>query len=162
MGTTPVGRVALMSIHPRYAQDIIGGAKKVEFRKRPLAADVTHVLVYATAPISSVIGAFVVAGQHTLAPIDLWRRFASVAGIGRSDLLTYYGERTLGTGIAVGDVLTPAAPLCLRSDLGLERPPQSFQYLPKGVARLALRSMVSPSSQQNLAITGACDPARSA
>ena len=39
-----------MSIHPVYANAILTGDKKVEFRKRRLAADVTHVLVYATAP----------------------------------------------------------------------------------------------------------------
>ncbi|CAM3578137.1 ASCH domain protein [Nocardioides marinus] len=141
MGTRAVGRVALLSIHPRYADGILAGAKRVEFRKRPLAADVTHVVVYATAPVSAVVGAFSVEGQHTLTPAELWQRFADVGGIEEDAFAAYYGSRDLGTGIAVGEVLRSAAPMCLRSHLGISHPPQSFRYLAAETAQAVLRQM---------------------
>lgn len=145
MGSPAVGRVALMSIHPEYADAIVAGTKKVEFRKRPIAGDVTHVLVYATAPVSAVVGAFTVTGQDTHEPRKLWRLFKKVAGISKSGFFAYYAEREHGTGIRVGEVLVPEAPLSLQDDLGVARPPQSYQYLADHTARPILSGMSAVS-----------------
>src|SRR5690606_16414773 len=51
MGTRATGRHALMSIRPEYAERILAGTKRIEFRKRPLASDITDVIVYATTPV---------------------------------------------------------------------------------------------------------------
>ena len=106
-----------------------------------MADDVTHVVVYATAPVSAVVGAFAVVEQHTLAPRSLWQRFKDVAGIGKQDFMSYYTGYSTGTGIAVGEVIRPSEPLCLQSRLGIARPPQSFQYLSEETARTTLGSM---------------------
>ncbi|MGL5827868.1 MAG: hypothetical protein ACRCYU_24140 [Nocardioides sp.] len=143
MAETTVGRVALMSIHPQYAAAILDGTKQVEFRKRPVGGDVTHVLVYATAPISAVVGAFTVTGQDTEHPRMLWQRFREVAGISRSGFFAYFADRCYGTGIRVGERLAPANPLSLRDDLGVRRPPQSFQYLSPITAASALTEMAT-------------------
>lgn len=142
MGAPSIGRVALMSIHPKYADAIMTGKKRVEFRKRPIAADVTHVIVYATAPVSAVIGAFAVTGQVTSPPRSLWRRFRRVGGISRSRFFDYFAAHESGTGIGVGLVLVPPAPLSLVEDLGLRHPPQSFRYLDERSAATVLTSMV--------------------
>jgi predicted transcriptional regulator len=147
----PVGRVALMSIHPVHAGAILRGDKKVEFRKRPLAADITHVLVYATAPVFAVVGAFTVAGQHTSSPASLWKRFRQDAGIPRLKFFDYYGSSAKGTGIKVGMVLAPRQPLNLKSSLGVRRPPQSFQYLTAETAQSALDAM-SPGWAYSLSL----------
>ena len=81
VGSQPVGRVVLMSIHPVYANAILKVAtNKLSFRKRRLAPDVTHVLVYATAPVGAIVGAFVIAGQETSTPASYGDGLA-VAGI---------------------------------------------------------------------------------
>ncbi|WP_199906914.1 hypothetical protein [Aeromicrobium chenweiae] len=134
-----------MSIHPQYAAGILDGTKRVEFRKRPIAVDVTHVVVYATAPVSAVVGAFTVVGQHTLPPRMLWQQFKEVAGIGRDDFMAYYSGRRAGTGIAVGGVFHAEAPIGLWEDLGIARPPQSFQYLASDIATQILEAL-SPGS----------------
>ncbi|MBN9619395.1 MAG: ASCH domain-containing protein, partial [Actinobacteria bacterium] len=103
MGSPAVGRVALMSIHPEYADAILAGTKKVEFRKRPIADDVTHVIVYATAPVSAIVGAFTVENQATAAPSNLWRRFAKVGGITRHGFFSYFADRTQA--IRYGEIL---------------------------------------------------------
>lgn len=135
MASTAPGRVALMSIHPEYAQAIVEGSKRVEFRKRPLGADVTHVVVYATAPVSRVVCIFSVDGQETETPRTLWDRFRDVAGISRAKFFAYFDDRSHGTGIKVGEVLTLEDPWHLVEDLGVARPPQSYQYLGADRAR---------------------------
>lgn len=141
MGSETAGRVVLMSIHPAYADRIMCGTKRVEFRKRPVRQDVTHVMIYATAPVSAVVGAFTVAGQETMEPEGLWSRFHTVAGITKRRFFDYFNGRSTGTGIIVQQVLLPEAPLSLSLDLGVTRPPQSYQYLQADAAQAALARM---------------------
>lgn len=140
MASPNAGRIALMSIHPEFCDAILDGRKLVEFRKRRLADDVSHVVIYATAPVSRLVGTFRVAGQQTSTPDALWRRFKHVGGIERGGFLSYYGGRDAGTAIEVADVHRFAAPKSLPDTLGIDRPPQSFQYLAEP-ARALLREL---------------------
>lgn len=129
MDSRPVGRVALISIHPEYAEAILSGEKRVEFRKKPIAQDVTHVVLYATRPVSAVVGVFTVDGQQIGSPDSLWDRFSDVAGIDRTRFEDYFSSHTTGAGICVGDVYRACRQLPLNEALGITRAPQSFQYL---------------------------------
>lgn len=124
-----VGRVVLMSIHPVYGQAILRGDKLVEFRKRPIPADVTHVIMYATRPIGAIIGAFSVASQVTLPPATLWKQFKDIGGIERDLFLDYFHARSEGTVIAIGNTFQALDPLSIHECFGLSRPPQSFQFV---------------------------------
>ena len=131
MATGPTGRVALMSIYPRYAHAILDGIKTVEFRKRRLAEDVTHVVIYSTQPDKAVIGYFTVDGQETLPPSALWQEFRDSGIIDEEDFFRYYEGRKEGTGIRVGNVTRLKYGLSLECDLDMQNPPQSFQYIPR-------------------------------
>ncbi|MFJ5862458.1 hypothetical protein ACIQCM_13645 [Pseudarthrobacter sp. NPDC092439] len=129
MGKNSLGRVALMSIRPEFADAILSGEKVVEFRKRPVADDVTHVLIYATMPIGSLLGWFAIRGQKTMSPQALWSAFRTVGGISRSGFFEYFDQREHGTGILVDRAARFAEPVPL-TELGVSlRAPQSFQYL---------------------------------
>lgn len=119
-----------MSIRPRYAHAILEGRKTVEFRKRPLADDVTHVVIYSTVPDRAVIGYFTVDGQETCTPESLWDEYRDQGVIGEGDFFNYYASRERATGIRVGTATRLSRTLSLVDDLGVARPPQSFQYLP--------------------------------
>ncbi|MEV5961612.1 ASCH domain-containing protein [Kribbella sp. NPDC051952] len=136
-----------MSIHQEFADAILSGEKTVEFRKRPVAPDVTHVVIYVTQPVSAIVGIFEVRRQVTESPARLWRRFGKVAGISRQRFFQYYHGRTCGTGIEVARVQPLETPLTL-SGLGLTRPPQSYQYLD---ARQSSVAMSGTSPQQAVA-----------
>lgn len=138
MAAGSAGRLVLMSVHPEFAEAILAGTKTVEFRKRPVAADVTHVVIYVTQPVSAVVGVFAVADQITASPNSLWTRFKQVAGISRRRFFEYYDGRTEGTGIQVEAVYPFAERLSLRDALGVHRPPQSYQYLRAHQATRAL------------------------
>lgn len=130
MAQAAAGRVALMSIHPRYAWAILEGRKTVEFRKRRLADDVTHVVIYSTVPDRAVVGYFTVEGQETSTPDSLWSQFRDRGVIDENDFFAYYAGRDRATGIRVGAATRLRRPLSLTLDLGVAHPPQSYQYLP--------------------------------
>ncbi|BCW42788.1 hypothetical protein StoSoilB3_43230 (plasmid) [Arthrobacter sp. StoSoilB3] len=154
MGEIAPKRVALMSIRPEFAHAILAGTKTVEFRKRPVAVDVTHVLVYATMPVGLVLGWFSVQDQSTKSPKDLWKQFGRVGGIAKDRFFAYYDQRTMGTGIIVGEVGLFADPLPL-TELGqIMRPPQSFQYLTDIQIRRFVEAASLPSHEGDWEPTG--------
>ena len=129
MAHETTGAVALMSIHPGFAEDLMSGDKKVEFRRIAPKFDVSHVVVYATKPIAAVIGVFEVEKMDRTSPRQLWSRYGSVGGIDRSDFFAYYEGTNVGVALVVKKTWRCPVPLGL-NDGGLPaRPPQSFMYL---------------------------------
>jgi predicted transcriptional regulator len=135
MGARATQRVVLMSIHPQFARGILAGRKRVEFRKTRFSAAISYVVIYATKPVQQIIGFFRVAGVEQDAPEELWRRYQDEGGIARESFMSYYGRRSSGVAIKVGDVFGLRRPRPLSSlGRGLV-PPQSFRYLPAEIVQ---------------------------
>ncbi len=154
MGAGAVGRVAVMSIKPQFAEGILAGTKLVEFRKRRLAPDVTTVIIYSTKPVGRLVGVFDVAGYDVGSPTAIWERHKGHAGISRRGYREYYRGHATAVAINVADARPFARPLLLSEiDVGLQAP-QSFCYLDLdpgvggdvGVARAALLAASSAGS----------------
>lgn len=128
MATRAPERIALISLKPRFADAILAGTKQVEFRKRRLSADVSHVVMYVTQPVGRLVGFFTVSDVVEDEPERLWRRFNRVAGISREDFFAYYSGRDKAVGIRIGQVTR------LSRQLGIETlgadvvPPQGVTY----------------------------------
>jgi predicted transcriptional regulator len=121
-----------MSLHPRYAEAILAGTKRVEFRKKAFRRPVNFALLYATKPIGTVIGAFEIQAIRIAPPMLLWDRYGDVGGIARDELEAYYGGTDTGVAIEIGRVWSFRPGLDLL-ELGLaERPPQSYSYASLG------------------------------
>jgi predicted transcriptional regulator len=148
MDIPTTGRQVVMSVHPHYAEAIMDGRKKVEFRKRPLASDVTVVWVYATAPVQRIVGYFEVGATCIATPTELWREFADVGCIDRADFDRYYAQNHLGAGIRIQSVirLDEPAPICDYLPSGV--PPQSFAYV------TPIRTRIGARRQRQRAVAG--------
>ena len=133
MATGTNGRIALMSIHPQYARAILDGTKEVEFRKRPLAPDTTHVVIYSTKPDGAISGAFKITFQKTLPKTQLWENFREVGRIEETPFFDYFKNHDEGVAIGVGDTYRLRESIAL-TELGITTAPQSYQYLPDGAA----------------------------
>jgi predicted transcriptional regulator len=118
-----------MSIHPQYADAILAATKRVEFRKRRLAADVSTVVIYATRPVARIVGTFEVLGHDVAAPEELWNRHSGHAGISATGYRAYYAQTSAAVGILIGAVQRLPEPRQLAELPGVSRPPQSFSYL---------------------------------
>lgn len=129
MAGTATGRVALFSIHPRYAQAILDGSKRVEFRRQGLPQDVSHVVIYATSPTQRVVGMFEVAGIDKVSPVSAWKQYNQIGGIEKTAFERYYTGANYAFVIQVRNPKTFAAPFLLADLDDNLRPPQSFMYL---------------------------------
>ncbi|MFA5565178.1 MAG: ASCH domain protein [Acidimicrobiia bacterium] len=129
MANRAPGRVALLSIHPRHAEAILKGKKLVELRRRTLASDVTHVLIYATTPIKAVVGWFQIEGIEANSKTKLWDSHGAVTGISRKEFQDYFAGAATAFAIKVGDVRRLDPAISLDEIPGVRRAPQSFQYL---------------------------------
>lgn len=127
-------RVALMSIHRKYADAIMDGAKRVEFRKRRLAEDIATVWVYATSPVSKVVGHFSVDEIVQGTPQDIWERFGDIGVIEQDAFFAYYDGSAIAVAILVGVAERLASPLSLDELEPRPAIPQSFAYLPATAA----------------------------
>lgn len=129
MADEPAYRIALLSVRPKFVDAFLDGTKMVEFRKRRLADDVTHVAIYATRPVARVVAMFSIRRQVTVSPPTLWRKFKTVAGgSSRKGVLAYYEGCDQGVGIEVDELFCLDDPLTLQEAFGIDRPPQSVRY----------------------------------
>lgn len=127
MATPADTGLALLSIHPPYAQAIMAGTKRVEFRKQAFARPVSHIVIYETAPTGRIVGAVRVASFDIASPAELWERYGKVGAIDATDFDGYYDGRDVGVAIQLDG---PPVPLDLPlSAVGQGRPPQNFTYL---------------------------------
>jgi len=117
-----------MSIHPQYAEAILDRRKLVEFRKRPLAADVVSVLIYATSPVKRVVGEFSIAETVAATPEELWNKFGDVGCIDRASYFRYYANTATAVALVVGSARR-LDDLPLSAFSPVPTVPQSFSYL---------------------------------
>lgn len=129
MAAAEAEQVALLSIHPRYAEAILAGDKQVEFRKTPLRDGVDEVLLYATSPVQRIVGGFRVAGVDCAVPATLWDRYRAVGGVGRAAFLEYYAGKDHGYAIRIASRHALDQPLPLDAVVSHGRPPQNLMYV---------------------------------
>jgi predicted transcriptional regulator len=128
-----------MSLHPEYAQRIMSGVKQVEFRRRPLGRQVTHIVIYATAPVRAVIGVAEIQRSERASPAQLWAQFSTVGGIGREQFFAYFAGAHEGFAYVLGQTQACESPLHLGKAGLPSKPPQAFQYLANRTLQAVLR-----------------------
>lgn len=135
----------LISLETRHAQNIYGGTKKVELRRRQLHVNAGDVVwIYEKVPVGAITGNALITGLHVASPEKLWCRFGAVSGLSKAEFFKYFG----GLETACAIELTEAHRLCTPLSLAALRtvhlnfqPPQFFLRLQAKQAILgALRS----------------------
>lgn len=123
-------KYALLSIYPRYANKILSGKKRLEFRKTWAANNVAALVIYATAPIQKIVGIAHVKKVHQGSPTALWKLAQEIGGgVSRRVLYEYFQGRLEGVAIEIESVLSCSSPLDPEQFFPNFIPPQSFTYL---------------------------------
>lgn len=119
----------ILSIKPQFANKIFDGTKKFEFRRSIFKnPDVKKVIVYASAPISKVIGEFDIE-EVIFQEIDrLWDNTKEFSGISESYYLNYFEGKNEGYALKVVKAKRYKKELCIKENYGVN-PPQSFAYV---------------------------------
>lgn len=119
----------LLSIRPKYVEGIFNGTKKYEFRRvLPKEREIQTVLIYASAPVSQVVGEFRVGGLCQGKPLSLWRWCSSDAGITIEEFISYFSGCSKSYAYIIAAFRKYKQPFNI-SKLGLSRPPQNFCYI---------------------------------
>lgn len=123
----------LLSIKPEFAFKIFEGTKRFEFRKAIFKREgVTKIIVYASAPISKVIGEFEIANILHDKLDNLWEFTNQYAGISREYFNQYFENKEKGYAIEIKSFKIYPERLCIKNHFGLIAP-QSFVYI-NGIA----------------------------
>jgi predicted transcriptional regulator len=119
----------LLPIKPCFAEKIMDGRKRIEFRKIRFCRNVSHVIVYASSPVQRILGYFGISHIDEASPRLLWKRYAAVGGITKSALMDYFANSEVGIAIGIDWVVRMSEPLpvsCLGRTIKV---PQSYAYI---------------------------------
>lgn len=121
-------KILLLSIHPQYVDKIISGEKRFEYRKQIPTENVSHVVIYATAPVKRLLAIAEVEYVLTATPYSLWERTKYASGISRSFFREYFTGKSKGYAIKFGRVWSIDEKTALEITHNV---PQSFSYFSK-------------------------------
>lgn len=119
----------ILSIKPEFAEKIFNGSKKYEFR-RSIFKDPTvkKIIVYASAPISKIVGEFEIDKILRSELNTLWSKTKEYSGISEEYYLKYFEGKKEGYALKIKKTHKYVDHLSIKDDFGLF-PPQSFAYL---------------------------------
>lgn len=127
----------ILSIKPIYAQAIMRGEKKVEFRKQIFKKPVDKVLVYSSSPEKKIIGYFTIKGFETANPEELWEKYNKVGCIDKNAFFEYYKNSEKGVSIIINDFKKFTNPIDPKELIKNFCAPQSYIYVDSEVSAKA-------------------------
>lgn len=120
----------LLSIRPQFVEQIFKGNKRFEFRRVLFKdRDVKRIVVYATAPVSKVVGEFEIDDIIEDEIVNLWEKTKDHSGITEEYFNKYFVGKENGYAIKIGKYLEYYEHRELDKDLNIRYVPQSFVYL---------------------------------
>lgn len=141
-------RAVLLSIKPRFADQILAGTKRVEFRRSWAKEPVGLIVIYASSPVQRIVGMVEVQAVVAASPTKLWKACETRGpGLPRKEFMDYFAGKADGNGILLGKVTAPPRPIAPRSVLRDFRAPQSFRYLTNGELRTLGKKLGLPEER---------------
>lgn len=119
----------LISIKHKYATQIYDGTKRYELRHNaPSFNRNTRLWIYEPKPIGMITG-FVDFKDCLIAePWSIWLHYRTALGVTHEEFANYYNHRKQAFAWHLFDPVKLLEPISL-TDIGLTRPPQSYQFL---------------------------------
>ena len=119
----------ILSIKPQFAEKIFNGSKRFEFRRSIFKnPEVNKVVVYASAPISKIIGEFEIEDVLKSEISSLWKKTKQFSGISEEYYLDYFKGKEDGYALKIDKPKKYKKEKCILETYGI-RPPQSFAYI---------------------------------
>jgi len=120
----------LLSIKPEFAEKILSGTKRYEFRRVLFKSkSVSRIVIYASSPVQRVVGEFEIEEILELSKPRLWKRTKRHSGIKKAYFDQYFAGSGKAFAIKVCRPRRYSTPVPLRHICDIDRPPQSFMYL---------------------------------
>jgi predicted transcriptional regulator len=119
----------ILSIKPKYASKILEGKKTYELRKTIFKnTEIKTVLIYASSPISKIIGEFQIEKIVHLELDDLWNVVKEKAEVDKDFFDEYFDSKEKGYAIGIKNVKKYKNNIDISEEYGIKAP-QSFAYI---------------------------------
>ena len=119
----------ILSIKPHFAEKIFNGSKKFEFRRTIFRnPSVKRVIVYASAPISKIVGEFEIEEILHNELDSLWGSTKCCSGITEDYFFNYFNGKDYGFALKIKRAKKYKNSYSIKERFGLF-PPQSFAYV---------------------------------
>lgn len=120
---------AILSIKPKFVEEILSGNKKFEYRKKIFKQDIDSVVIYASRPIGMFVGEFKI--KNTLYDdIDtIWEKTNNFSGISHKYFKKYFEKHDKGYALEIDDLIIYEEPIIPQKILSNFKAPQSFCYI---------------------------------
>jgi predicted transcriptional regulator len=128
----------LLSVKPEYAEKIMSGCKKYEYRRNIFKTQkVNIIVVYASNPVKKIIGEFEIEQILSMELNELWNKTANYSGIDKEFYDRYFIGKNIGHAIKIKNPKRYFSYLDLNS-FNVKQAPQSFLYLTNNLIRIKI------------------------
>ena len=123
----------LLSIKPKYVEEIKKGNKKYEFRKslwkKKNFEKIDKIFIYSSSPVKKIVGRFVFNDILEDHPNILWEKCKDYSGIDEYNFFKYFDQKEKGLAIKISDLKFFKEPIDPKSIFPEFNAPQSFCYI---------------------------------
>lgn len=122
---------AILSIKPEFANKILNGEKKFEYRKKIFKKDIESVIIYSSRPVGKLVGEFKVKNIIHDDKNIVWKKTNNLSGISHKFFNEYFNNHDKAYALEIEDLVvyeSPIDPKTLNSNF---KAPQSFCYIGK-------------------------------
>lgn len=128
----------IISIKPRFAENIFNGSKTVELRtRRPNIEPGTRIWIYATSPVAEICGFADLDKITSGTPLEIWRKLGSKTAISNAEFDAYFEGRDTAHALELTNVMKMKTRIPLERIRELVRnfhPPQFFARVNEATA----------------------------
>ena len=118
----------LMSIKPKFVEEIFSGTKTFELRKKIFKSSINTIVIYSSSLKKKVVGEIIIDKIISSTPKLLWKSYKNNLGISEKEYFKYYKNSKVAYAIKIKKVIKYKKELELK-DFGIEKAPQSYQYI---------------------------------
>lgn len=119
----------LISIKPKYVQEILNGKKRFEYRKHIFKKEIDKVYIYSTSPVQRIVGYFKYTGYLKEVPEKIWEYTKEFSGVNEKSYYEYFNNSSCAYAIRIEQIHVFQVPIDPKEKIGDFFPPQSFMYL---------------------------------
>ncbi|WP_066675819.1 hypothetical protein [Clostridium septicum] len=120
---------ALISIKPKYVEEIKSKNKRYEYRKNIFKKDIDKVYIYSTSPNKQIVGYFKYSGCLNGTPEEIWRITKDFSGIDETSYYKYFDNKECAYAIKIERLHIFKEPIDPKSRINKFVAPQSYIYL---------------------------------
>lgn len=119
----------ILSIKPEFVEKIFSGEKQYEYRKVLFKQKVDTVYIYASRPISKIVGEFKIAEIICDTPANIWKQTKKQSGVTQSFFQKYYEGKDKGVALKIKECKKYEVAIDPKTIILNFKVPQSFFYV---------------------------------